>query len=238
MADIDAILSTLIDEPDGRSRIMSRARVPIGLGDERPLTPDDFAVLANSSGYTDGAPEIKRLRATHHRLAQLLAAGNDYQTCSLLTGYDPGRISVLSSDPTFSDLVAFYQAESRQQNLDVVSVLLDTAVDALSEFRERLHETPEAIAPKDLLSAAKLGLDRSGFGPSSTSLNVTATLSDERLAQLHAKARANSRAEVIIGTAHKIEDAPLSESPHEARSHSEADAARLLAGGTSEPRQE
>lgn len=203
---IDDIIAGLFSSPDGRSRVMSRAKVAIGIHAVRPIDPQDFISLQTSSGYTEGAAPLKRLRATHHQLARLLAAGSSPEECTILTHYCASRISVLQSDPTFNALVESYRKELTSAVADIPGQLLNVALDSLQEFRDRLEDEPGNISDKDLLAAAKLGLDRAGYGPSSTvNNNHKHGLSDEFLAELAARANQESRATVVIGTVHKRE---------------------------------
>lgn len=140
--------------------------------DVRPLEVADLAALAAhiESGQTLGVTpsEIKRIRPTHHRLARLLAMGLDESKAGLLCNYTPARVAVLKSDPAFQELMAAYGATVEESWADTVEIMSGLSQDALQELQARLDENPELFKVEQLMDLAKLTLDRSGNGPSST----------------------------------------------------------------------
>jgi|HubBroStandDraft_2_1064218.scaffolds.fasta_scaffold141923_1 hypothetical protein len=87
--------------------IPSRGAVaePLVLEVVRELTPGDIARLSEAPKV--GVPMIQRLRATHHRQAQLLAAGHSLTEVAAIVGCTTARLTQLQNDPTFIDLVAY-----------------------------------------------------------------------------------------------------------------------------------
>lgn len=191
------------DRPRGLAQIRMRRASDLQVDAVRPLTEDDFDRLDTSRGYTQ-SPTVTRMRESHHTLARLLASGMSREQAALLTNYTPAYIRILCDTPAFQELLTLYTQEFIGQARDVQAQLLEVALDSLNEYRERLETRPEELSAKDLLSAAKLGLDRSGFGPTSTNLNLNAEISEERLRQLREMAEQNSRASVVIGIHHKL----------------------------------
>ena len=144
-----------------------------------PLELEHVVSLAAhmESGETLGVTnaDIKRIRPTHHRLARLLATGLDETKAALLCNYSPARVSILKSDPAFQELLAGYAGEVDDKWLDTVEVMAGLSEDALHELQARLEETPELFNNVQLMDLAKLTLDRTGNGPTSTqNLNVKA----------------------------------------------------------------
>ena len=159
----------------------------------RELTPSDLALLAEG-GRGSASQKIKKLRDSHHALARALAGGMSNPEASLATGYDLGYISILKSDPTFQELVAFYRA-----NLDIAMSSLHDKLSTISkvaadELRDRLEEKPDEIGTTHLIEIVKMGADRTGHGPKSTQVNINVDLA-ERLSA--ARKRASESARVI-----------------------------------------
>jgi hypothetical protein len=131
----------------------------------RELSAEDLAKLDEPRGVK--AVPLKRLSQRHHALARYIAEGVTMQNAGTLLGYDPARISVLKSDPTFMELVEFYSNDIQQKYVDKHEVLAGVMVDAALEIQERLDddEKREKISMRDLIKVVELGADRTGFGP-------------------------------------------------------------------------
>ncbi|MGH8337366.1 MAG: hypothetical protein ACRETL_11230, partial [Gammaproteobacteria bacterium] len=89
----------------------------------RPLQEADLAVLVAGERQPTPTRSIARLRDRHHAIARLLVAGKTNNEVSIMTGMDPGRISVLRSDPTFKQLVEDYRKIETGQEADFVERL-------------------------------------------------------------------------------------------------------------------
>lgn len=128
-------------------------------------------------------PELVRIREVHHALARALAAGCSEAEAAAITGYSSSRISILKADPAFADLVELYRRDVNAVYLDMHAQLAGLSMDATLALRERINETPEEVETKDLIKAAEMGADRTGFGPASksTNLNVNITATADRL---------------------------------------------------------
>lgn len=119
-------------------------------------------------------PDIKSIRNTHHRLAQLLAVGVDETVAAKLCNYSINRVSVLKSDPAFAELLAYYGKNVEEQWGDFVGTAANLSMDVLQEMQRRLDETPEAFSVNQLNEMLKTLADRSGNAPvqKSQSVNV------------------------------------------------------------------
>lgn len=118
------------------------------------------------------SPLIRRLSQRHHALARLLATGMPQGEAALCAGYSISRVSILSADPSFKELVTFYKEAKDEQVLEMQERISGLSADALEELRERLEEDPESFSNTMLLEIATKFADRSGHGPTSTNTNV------------------------------------------------------------------
>lgn len=119
--------------------------------------------------------DVKVMRATHHKVAMLLAAGIHDTRVAALTNYTPSRISTLKSNPAFRDLVAHYSEAVEKEYADFHSVAADLGMDALQELQARLDESPEKFSISALMELVKTTADRTGNAPVSRSINVNLT---------------------------------------------------------------
>jgi len=157
--------------PRTRGRGISPTKVEV-IGD---LTTADLALLASERGIKP--VPIKALRDRHHALARCLATGMSNAEASIMTGYDPSRISVLKADTTFKALVEDYRSMGDAAQADFVertNVLTLTTVNRLQE----LVEDDDSLSPSTLLEIAKFSADRTGHAPvqRNVNLNVNADL--------------------------------------------------------------
>lgn len=145
-----------------------------------PLTAADIAAMQAhvASGNSLGvkAVDIKALRHTHHRLAQMLAVGVDENVAAKLCNYSVSRVSILKADPAFAELLAHYSEEVSDQWADFVGTAANLSMDFLQELQARLDEKPEAFTPTALMEAIKVLADRTGHAPVQKTQNVNINL--------------------------------------------------------------
>ena len=172
----------------------------------RPLEGADLALLAANRGTAPAT--LKRLSQRHHGLARSLALGVAPGEAAIIHGYDPSRVSILQGDPAFEDLVAFYADKVDTAFADVTEQLSAVSRDALGVLQERLEESPEDFTNKELLGVAEAGLDRTGYGKTSTQVNVNADLTDRINAarERELAARKAAASEIIDATAEDVTD--------------------------------
>lgn len=144
----------------------------------RELTPSDIALLGTERSIKPS--HINRLSERHHALARCLASGLSVADACAITGYTPSRVSILKGDPSFEELIAFYQADKAKLVQDLGDKMRQNALEAQNIIAERLEDEPAAIGIDTLLDITKLGADRTGFGPQSksTSLHVHMNFAD------------------------------------------------------------
>lgn len=154
-----------------------RRAVPLEATVVRVLSRADLEHLRGERGVQP--IPIKALRERHHAIARHLASGLSETEVSAITGMTISRISILKSDPTFAELLAFYRKSVDAQYADMHANLAGLATDAIAIMRERLEDAPENISDARLSELIKLGADRTGFGPQTKNeTNINVNLAD------------------------------------------------------------
>lgn len=146
------------------------AKAPLEVGMPEDLTPTDLEAFANA--LKPAQRPLQKITERHHMAARLLALGTQRSAVSVITGYHKQTLALLLDDPAFQELMAFYSADIDDSYRAMRAQLLGMGDDALQEIRKRIEEDPDKVSFKDLLSAVQLVADRTGNGPSSTSVNV------------------------------------------------------------------
>jgi len=159
---------------------------------------DIYAAATTSATEPVGTPPLKKLRDSHHEMARLLASGLKNIEVSQITGYSASRISILKNDPAFRDLLAFYAEQQEEAFVNVKSRLAGLSLDAVGVLSERIIDAPDEVKTSELLDIAKLGLDRTGFGPSTKTETSVQHLTKETLDDLKA-ALQDRTGKVIMG---------------------------------------
>ena len=159
-------------------RTTGRTSAKIAWSVERELESSDLARLGDARGV-DPSP-IKKLRERHHALAKMIAQGIPDGEAGLATGYTASRVSILKSDPSFQELLAFYSAGVRERYYDMHEAAAALGRDAVEEIHDRLEDKPEDFTVGQLLEIGKTMMDRTGQGPrSSTNVNVNIGLAEK-----------------------------------------------------------
>lgn len=189
MAD-DATVRALLSQPLRLGK--GRRTVPLAVRYERELTLDDL-LHASTEEAGIKAPPLKSLRQSHHMLARMLATGHEQEEISAVTGYCTSRISILKSDPSFANLVSYYEGleaeEHERYTADMHKRLAALGFDTIEVLHERMIENPESFTAKDLIAAVELVADRTGHGKSSTvNHNHEYAINDQALAAIKATA--------------------------------------------------
>ena len=147
--------------------IPSRGRpaVPIGLRLVRYLQPSDLERLSVADRLPRvGVQQPRRLRAIHHRAAELVASGHKNTEVARELGLTPQRIVQLKEDPSFCDLVAYYDTQISESTIETRSrveiITIDNAELATVEMNRRLATEPEKIGIAELRQIAAAALDR------------------------------------------------------------------------------
>lgn len=144
--------------------LRGRVGQPLLMEVTRELTQEDLLRLADSPKVT--VPVLQKLRAVHHRQAQLLASGKKVTEVAAIVGCTVQRLVQLQVDPTFTELVKYYQDQTMVAHLEdtarIQAKLIDAGELAIDEIGARL-EDPEKRAKMrtgDLRQIAEMAMDR------------------------------------------------------------------------------
>ena len=112
---------------------------------------------------------------------------------SAATGMGITNLATLKASPAFEELIAHYQAQEDERQLEVDELRVDVqkrlvtlGLSISEELMERLINAPEGISTKDLNELLKSTLDRGGHSPVHKSESISAVLSVEELTQIKA----------------------------------------------------
>lgn len=144
----------------------------------------DLVERSSSPLSTSEAPTIARLRQIHHEIARLLASGLSETEVAASTGYSQSRISILKSDPSFKELLAYYSRHNEEAFVDVRKRLAMLGTDAIAELQDRLDYKSDSLTNTQLIEITKATLDRAGFSPVAKSENVQVLLTGEELQKM------------------------------------------------------
>jgi hypothetical protein len=210
-APVPTLEEELIDEqfaklfPNGLPRAAKRAGSAIV--SHFPLGPEHLVELAAhaESGDVLGvvAPELKALRHTHFKLAQLLAAGVDESLAAHACNYSPSTVSILKASPAFQQLLSEQTAIVAEVRKDSVQLMADLHLDTLGEIQRRLTETPHEFTVPALTELHKSLADRSGNGPTSNvnTHNTSVALSADDIVRIKAASNGAQPGQLIEGQA-------------------------------------
>lgn len=182
-------------------RILGRVAKTLQVEFVRALTPDDLPLL--SMDRNSGAKEhaLKRLSQRHHALARLIANGTQPDDAAAILSYELATVYRISVDPAFKELVVFYRKQLDVQMRSNHERLVGIAADALDELQTRLEDDPEKFTINQLMEVGKMGADRTGNGPSSSSVTVSINMGlADRMKTAREQARAASEPKEIEGT--------------------------------------
>lgn len=168
----------------GRPQVAGRKSRPPAMAILRPLTEADLEERQLFGADETSNKGLVKLRDTHHKAAKLMADGRTIAYISLKTGYSPATLYTLRADPAFQELLEFYKTQKQEAYIDTHERLASLAQESIGELRDRLADNPDDVKTAELMEMAKLGLDRSGFGPTSTQHTVNASISASDLLQL------------------------------------------------------
>lgn len=138
---------------------------------DRELTIQDLVNMATNPPPKVGPPMIQKITSIHHEIAACLARGMSDVEISVKVGRTPQRIHDLKIDPSFKDLMAFYQDQKTDKEIEhggrVRTLLLDNAEIASMEISDRLNNPNivKDIPIGELRQIAAHGFDRTVAPP-------------------------------------------------------------------------
>jgi len=148
------------------------------------LEEEDLRQLVLASGDIqvdeDDPNDLKKIKEKHHHVARLIADGLKQSLVATISGYTESYISVLLNAPAMQELIELYRIKNGAATQIAVEKLKTVGLKALEKLDARI--TADELDNNELISTAKLGLDRSGHGPQSK----TAIVSEEHIFD-HAK---------------------------------------------------
>ena len=175
---------------------------PVRILSVRALTRDDLLRLKDDRVPP---PRVKAFRATHHRLARLVAAGHRTEDILRITGYSYQRLFVLNKDPAFQELVAQFQAKVDEATLDerienelVAAEIIARGLRTIDAHFDAADESGELIPLKTLAPVLGDLMDRFGYSKKTVQTNVNVDF-----------ARKVEHAMTIVGTGTVIDSRPL-----------------------------
>ena len=146
----------------------------------RPLTRDDMACLRQGNGRV--VPRTQVLRATHHRLARLDAAGLRNEEILRISGYSYNRLCTLRQDPAYRELVTNYKQKVDEAYVASLDEFYETSTSnmlraerQIEEHLDKAEDNDELIPLKTLLAITSDRADRFGY-PKKKELNSNVTV--------------------------------------------------------------
>lgn len=143
-------------------------RAPLSLVYLRDLTEADL-LAAEQIKPQKQQMTVGKLRTSHHSVARMVAIGKPVVEIAATVGRDPSGIYKLLHDPAFQELVSYYQSMTNEVQIDTARRIAGMTNDAMEVIHERILENPEKVKTEELIKVVTMGLDRSGFGPKTTS---------------------------------------------------------------------
>jgi hypothetical protein len=146
----------------------------------------------------DDPSDLKKIREKHHSVARMIAGGLSQRMVSQLCGYSESYLSVLLNNPSMQELVELYRMQNGEAAQVIVEKLKSVGLKAIEALEEKL-DAGDKLNNQELLSLAKLGLDRGGHGPSSSHhvVNEQHTYDYAELARMNDEARKRSAGNIV-----------------------------------------
>ena len=153
---------------------------PIIIGTPAPLSRDDLAALTRGDRQIG---VVARMRASHHRIARLLAHGLTNTEVAALTGFTRERVGQLAASPAMKELIANYMdrvAEKDEANADAyLDLKFSNMVAAERHIADAIDEADangEILPIRTALAISADGADRLGYGKRTTTTNLNVDL--------------------------------------------------------------
>lgn len=153
---------------------------PVNIGTPAPLSRDDLAALTRGDRQIG---TVARMRASHHRIARLLAYGLSNVEVAALTGFTRERVGQLAASPAMKELIANYEARVAEKDEAAVDAYLElkmsnmiAAERHISDALDEADANGELIPIRTALAISADGADRLGYGKRTTNVNLNADL--------------------------------------------------------------
>lgn len=142
---------------------------PLLMEVSRELVASDINRLGQAPKV--GVPVLQRLRATHHRQAALLAEGKTPTQVAAIVGCTVQRLVQLQQDPTFAELVAFYNDQMMSNLLSdaarLKAKIIDVGEMAVDELHDRMEDDQKRknMPVGEIRKIAEFAMDRTVAPP-------------------------------------------------------------------------
>lgn len=136
----------------------------------RSLTATDLSTLRAKSSGQSLAPLTghMRIRTAHHQIAQFMAQGHELTVIGLWTGYNPSYLCRLAGDPSFAELLSYYQTQQEMIFADVTLRMKTLGLSFLDALQEMLADPKVEWTKRELMEATELLLIKGrGLGSAS-----------------------------------------------------------------------
>ena len=165
-----------------------------------PAVAKKAASVVNTVVEDDDPARIGKIREKWHNIARLLASGLDQRMVASLSGYTESYLSILINNPAFTEILKLYSNTSGAANTAkiITEQLRTLGLRSVEVLNDKLSSGDD-ISVLEAIAIAKLGLDRSGHGPSSTVTAVSEQhlIDHAELKRLEAAARADSSQYIV-----------------------------------------
>lgn len=138
-----------------------------------PVSAEDWAYAQTAPRETAIFP-VEKIKAKHHTIARLVAQGRTTVEIANIMSMDRNRLDVLTVDPAFKELVAFYIEKHGEIFDDAAHRMQSLLTDTLEELQERMEDEKarKALGHDELMKQFGEMADRTGFGKQTKSMNV------------------------------------------------------------------
>ena len=130
-----------------------------------PLTIEDVAAYHVSDKPTNS---VNSIRARHHLVAKMEAAGYRHIEIMAITGYSKQHFYLLRKNPAYTELVEHYMQEVSDRLFDFTEQIQYLHNLSMDRLREVLEDN-QNLSPDFVRQVFATVSDRAGYGPSSSS---------------------------------------------------------------------
>lgn len=132
------------------------------------------------------SPVVKRFRDSHHLVAKLFALGLRPGAVATAAGYCLSRISILSADPSFQELISYYRSveneafsAQRDEYWERATRVRGQTLRAIEDKLEDIGDNVEEVSFRELLTIHDSLADRTGYGKRATNVNINVDFAEQ-----------------------------------------------------------
>ncbi len=175
----------------------------------------------------DDPTDLKRIKERHHSVARQMASGLSQRMVAKLCGYTESYLSILLNNPAMQELIELYRIQYGSAAQVIGEKLKTVGMKALEALDAKIDS--DGLSNQELLAAAKLGLDRSGHGPSSSQhlIQEQHIIDHAELAKRNEDARARNARQIVPASEIRAALAPPKEQNLETDGKVDTEASKL-----------